>query len=138
MTEWWDYVTRIAGTDEHIAIAAKSGIGTSVLSRWSHGTHDPSAQMVVTFARAYNRPPVEALTVAGYITANEAAEAIEITKPTSSLTNDELLAEIRRRMVVEVPTVTRKPSVRRGRQTLAERMGANRRDEPQDRSRGRG
>jgi len=122
MTEWWEYVTRIAGTDEHIAIAAKSGIGTSVLSRWSRGTHDPSAQMVVTFARAYHRPPVEALTVAGYITATEAAEAIEITRPTSRLTNDELLAEVRRRMIEHPSSFGRR---RRG-QPIGEQMGSRR------------
>lgn len=96
--EWWNYVTRIAGTDEQKKIADVSGIGTTVISRWSKGHNEPSAQSVVVFSRAYGRPPVEALVAAGYLTGTEAAEAIEIYRGPDALTDDELLAEVQRRM----------------------------------------
>jgi transcriptional regulator with XRE-family HTH domain len=96
--EWWNYVTRIAGTDEQKKIADVSGIGTTVISRWSKGHNEPSAQSVVVFSRAYGRPPVEALVAAGYLTGTEAAEAIEIHRGPDALTDDELLAEVQRRM----------------------------------------
>lgn len=101
MTPWWAYVTRIAGTVEQKTIAGKTGIGTSVLSRWSQGSHEPSVKLVVQFARAYGRSPIEALIAAGIVTPDEIDAVIELTPvPAADLDDAELLHEIARRLDV--------------------------------------
>lgn len=91
-------MVRIAGTSEQKTIAEVSGIGTTVISRWFKGHNEPSAKLVVAFARAYKRPPVEALVAAGVIRDSDAADVIEVHRSADSLDDDELIAVIRQRM----------------------------------------
>ncbi len=98
MSQWWNYVVRIAGTDEQKRIADDSKIGTTVISRWFKGHNEPSAKLVVSFARAHNRPPVEALIAAGYLDESDASDTVEVHRGLDGLSDDELLAEVRRRM----------------------------------------
>ena len=78
MSTWWQYVVRIAGTDMQKQMSTDTGISQTAFSRWKTGQNKPEAPHVITFARAYRRPPVEALIAAGYLTEFEAAESVEI------------------------------------------------------------
>lgn len=80
------------------AISDETGVEQTVLSRWKLGRNRPEAQSVVEFARAIHRPPTEALVAAGYLRAAEVAASIEVVRPLTDLSDDDLLAEVRRRM----------------------------------------
>lgn len=95
---WWTYLKTVAGTEDGQTIADAAGVSPPQVSRWKSGKNRPDADKLARFARTYQRPPVEALVAAGYLTANEAAEAIEIHRGPDALTDDELLTEIRQRM----------------------------------------
>lgn len=88
---------RTTGTTQK-AISEETGIEQTVLSRWKLGRNRPDAQNVIQFARATNRPPVEALIAAGYLTPEEVGGAIEIAQSPADLTDEELLTEVRTRM----------------------------------------
>lgn len=76
-----------------------------MLSRWKSGQHAPTASNAIDFARAYNRPPVEALIAADILTVDDVPGAVEVPVAPTSLTNDELLAVVRSRM--QSPTAER-------------------------------
>ncbi len=64
MTEnWWDYVLRVSAHATSVDIADKSGLTPSAITRWKQGDV-PRAENAIAFARAYNRPPKEALVIA--------------------------------------------------------------------------
>lgn len=88
---------RTTGTTQK-AISEETGIEQTVLSRWKLGRNRPDAQNVIQFARATNRPPVEALIAAGYLAPEEVGGAIEIAQSPADLTDEELLTEVRTRM----------------------------------------
>ncbi len=93
----------VAETTEQTKIAETSGIGTSVLSRWSKGSHDPSTKYVVQFARAYGRSPIEALIIAGYIDPAEADTPVELVNVTiQDLDDADLVNELARRLDVRI------------------------------------
>lgn len=98
MSEWWDYVVRVSGTTVQKEMAERSGISETAFTRWKKRRHTPEASHVITFARAHGRPPIEALVAAGYITEKDAKDQIEIQRGADTLTDDELLAELQRRM----------------------------------------
>jgi hypothetical protein len=92
---WWDYVQKHARGDSANLIAKKIDMIPSSVSRWK--TVPPKAENVVAFARKYDRPPVEALVAAGYLTQQEA----NLAPPSADLadaSNDELLGEVKQRM----------------------------------------
>ncbi|UXE04515.1 immunity repressor [Mycobacterium phage Aubs] len=136
MSTWWNYVTRIAGTEEQKAIAAKSRIGPTVINRWANGSTAPSAQSIVQLARAYGRPPVEAFVAAGYLTPSEAADVIEVHYGPDRISDAELVAQIEIRLkeardVMEAQTEKRTP--REARQDKEEDLGARPGESPQPR-----
>lgn len=96
--DWWGYITRHGG--ERLTqkqIAEVSGVDQSTISRWKReGASRP--ENIIKFARAFRRPPVEALIAAGYLTENEAADVVTIRPVAADLTDDALLDEVRRRM----------------------------------------
>lgn len=97
----WEYLQETAGVEGKgagQAIAEAAGVSAPQASRWKSGTNRPGADQLVAFARHYGKPPVEILVVAGYLTEDEASQAIEIRKNLNELTDDELIAEVRRRM----------------------------------------
>jgi hypothetical protein len=71
-TPWWDYVESVAGADTLSEIARRAGISSTTIPRWRRTTQPVDAGDAVAFARAYGRSPLEALVVAGYLTADEA------------------------------------------------------------------
>lgn len=102
--EWWEYVQRHAGRDtQNKDIAAAVGCHPSQISRWAQG-EQPRATSVVSFARAYNRPPVEALIAAGYLELDEVAGAVQIQTSPHDLSSEELAAEFVRRSRLQTMT----------------------------------
>lgn len=93
---WWEYVTRVAQGDTHDVIARSAGVTAPSVSRWR--TFTPKPENVAAFARAYNRPVLEAFIAAGFLTADEAAQRPTAPPSLATLDDDELLEEIRRRM----------------------------------------
>lgn len=95
---WPEYVRRIAAGLTQAQIAAKmGGVSTSNIGRWLRGEPGlPSAENVIAFAKAFQRPPVEALTAAGYFSPDETVPSAR--SPLTEYTTDELFAELRRRM----------------------------------------
>ena len=95
---WWDYVIRTAGTDVQKQMAADTGISETAFSRWKKGQNKPEAPHVIVFARAYGRPPVEALIAAGILRQADASGAVEIHHGPDQLTDDELVRQIEKRL----------------------------------------
>jgi transcriptional regulator with XRE-family HTH domain len=98
--QWARYVRDVAGNLNQLEIAAKTGIAQSNVGRWLRGEPGiPKADSVVALARAFDRPPVEALVAAGYITEEEAgANARRERTPLNDYTDVELVDELRRRV----------------------------------------
>lgn len=94
---WADYTRRITAGATQAEIAARTGIEQSSISRWRQGRNTPRAELVVAFARSYERNPVEALIVAGYLDRNEVGGVIELETSLSAVSTDQLLDEIGRR-----------------------------------------
>lgn len=94
---WADYTRRITAGATQAEIAARTGIEQSSISRWRQGRNTPRAELVVAFARSYERNPVEALIVAGYLDRNEVGGVIELETSLSAVSTDQLLDELSRR-----------------------------------------
>jgi transcriptional regulator with XRE-family HTH domain len=104
-TSWWRYVVTVSGDATQKDIAAATGIDQSSISRWQRAANTPRAEAVVTFARAYDRSPVEALVAADYLSSSELG-VVELTTLTGDLTQistDSLLGELRRRVLAANP-----------------------------------
>lgn len=95
-TRWWKYVQSVAGDTQAKDIADRVGIDKSNLTRWKQGSR-PAVEFVLQFARKYNRPVVESLAAAEYITDAE-ANIREVKVGASDLGNAELIAELARRL----------------------------------------
>jgi transcriptional regulator with XRE-family HTH domain len=95
--DWPTYVRRIAAGLTHAQIAAKVGnVSMSNIGRWLRGEHlQPGADQVIAFARAFDRPIMEALLAAGYVDVSDAVEPVRT--PLSRYSSLELLDELRRR-----------------------------------------
>lgn len=99
--EWNAYVRRVTGADRQVDVARKTGIDQTTISRWlnpARGHARISSQSVVAFARGYQRPVLEALVAAGFITEQEAGIVPDPPKPLEIVPSEELLAELKRRM----------------------------------------
>lgn len=94
---WADYVRAVTGADNGKTIAAKTGQNESTISRWKTGANVPDPRTVVAFARAYERSPLEALIVAGYLTDAEAGVPLR-TLGIQEFTDLELAQEMVRRV----------------------------------------
>jgi transcriptional regulator with XRE-family HTH domain len=94
---WWEYVSRISGGAPQQDIAHRVGVDASRISGWKRGGQ-PSAQNAVAFARAYNRPAVEGLVAAAYLSPGEAGEVATIQTALADIPTEVILGEVRRRM----------------------------------------
>jgi transcriptional regulator with XRE-family HTH domain len=101
MTETWaQYVRRATQGTTQAQLALVTGVAQTAIGRWLRGeTEAPRAESVTAFARAIGKPPVEALVAAGYLTPTEAAQRIEINRPLSDYSTDDLLDELRHRTI---------------------------------------
>lgn len=92
---------RIAGGDSKTEIARRAGIDKSHPTKWSQG-EVASIPFARAFARAYNRPVLEALVACGVITADEASVQeipADIATFPEEMLAEELLRRIRARSV---------------------------------------
>jgi transcriptional regulator with XRE-family HTH domain len=103
---WWVYFRSTAGTEDGATIAQATGVTAPQVSRWKSSKNRPSADSMARFARHYGRPPVEALVAAGYLTADEAGDAIEIERGLDTRSDDELIEEVRRRLAAARASVS--------------------------------
>lgn len=98
VNNWPEYVRRVASGLTQAQIAARVGVSTSSAGSWVRGDPvQPDADKVIAFAKAFDQPPLEALTAAGYFTADETIP--QARTPLSAYTDIELLDELRRRTV---------------------------------------
>jgi len=94
---WWTYVERTARGDTQAKVADRIGVTSPSVGRWAKGSlPDPST--AADFARAYGRPVLEAFVAAGFLTAEEAKQRPSQRHSIATYNDDELLAEVRRRM----------------------------------------
>lgn len=97
---WAEYVRRVTRSMSQTEIAEKTGVAQTAIGRWLRGdTGAPRAESVVAFARAVNKPAIEALIAAGYLEPSDATGAAAVQSSIRDFTTDELLAEIRRRTI---------------------------------------
>ncbi|MGQ4493714.1 hypothetical protein ACUH88_00155 [Dermabacteraceae bacterium P13095] len=90
---WTDWVKRVSGDDSIREIGRKTSLSPSTVARWK--TVIPNAETVIIVCRAYSRPIIEGLYIAGYVTAEEADIGIQRAQ---WLESDELLRELGRRL----------------------------------------
>lgn len=114
---WWKYVQTHAAGEPNSAIAKKLDISASSIGRWVSGGVDPLR--AAAFARAYNRPVLEAFVAAGFLTEDEARARIVIDKTVGpqSLTDEQLVNEISRRLSLVLPQPVSVASENSGDQT---------------------
>lgn len=124
---WWTYVTQTSGTDSPKEMQSRTGIDGPNFSRWKGG-HTPKVGMVAEFARAYGRPVLEAFIAAGFLTADEAQQRPAAAPSLDSLTDDQLLDEMRKRMRHGAAPITQAPA------SGADELAAKRRQESIDRA----
>jgi len=96
---WPEYVRRISGRATQAQIAERIGIGRLSVCNWLHGKTRPKAETVITVARAFGRPPVEALLAAGYLRADEIDRPVEVRVSPRHLPTEEIAAEVHRRLI---------------------------------------
>jgi transcriptional regulator with XRE-family HTH domain len=106
-TPWARYVKDITARAPQHEIAAVTHIAASVISRWETGrANRPRAVQVIQLARAYTRPPGEALVAAGYLEPGEWGPGV--LTPVEGFTDEELVVELerywieRQRLVIEM------------------------------------
>lgn len=68
---WPEYLRRISEGATQAQIAERVGLGRLSVCNWLHGKTQPKAETVIVVARAFGRPPVEALIVARYLGTQE-------------------------------------------------------------------
>lgn len=96
---WSEYVARISGDDQGRDFEDKTGLDGSTLSRWKKGDAGGlRADKVTAFARGYHVPVLEAFIAAGFLTPEEAEERPTAAPAINSLSDDQLVDEIRRRL----------------------------------------
>lgn len=64
---WWEYVQRVSGHALQTEIADRVEINQGTVSRWKSG-ESVRPISVAAFARAYDRPVLEAFVAAGFLT----------------------------------------------------------------------
>lgn len=94
---WADYLTRHTNGEVGRVTAQRLGVTESNVSRWKKGGQTPDVRHVVTFARLYGRPVLEALVEADFITAEEAGEQLIGRPSLEDFSDEQLLDELRRR-----------------------------------------
>lgn len=95
---WWKYVERIAPGAQQAEIAKAAGVTPPTVSRWSTGKQGIDPKAAASFARAYRRPVLEAFVAAEFLTEREAKSRPAAVTTIDSWSDDDLIAEIRRRL----------------------------------------
>lgn len=92
---WYEYVERVGTGMSQAAIGERLGVTQGTVNRWRHS--EPKPATVRAFARAFNRPVLEAFVAAGFLSEEE-ADLREIPVDLLHLDDDDLIREVRRRM----------------------------------------
>jgi len=95
---WPEYLRRISGGATQAQIAARIGIARLSVCHWLHGKTQPRAETVISVARAFDRPPVEALVVADYLGTDEIGAPVQISVSLEQVCGELLGAEVLRRL----------------------------------------
>lgn len=95
---WWEYVQRVSRGATQVQIAQRTGIEQTSVSRWKRGTGGVRPDSVAAFARAYGRPVIEAYVAAGYLDEQDAAGHITLAADPAALRDEQLIAELERRL----------------------------------------
>lgn len=101
---WWEYVEHLMPSARQQDVAAAAGVTAPTVSRWSRREQGVDPRAAAAFARANGRPVLEAFVAAGFLTSEEANETPTATPSLGSLTDEQLLHEVRRRMSHAAPT----------------------------------
>lgn len=98
MTRWYQYVRKATTGMMAKEAAERMGVNPSIMSNWKKGTQ-PSAKMVIQFARAVGESPLVALVEAGLLTPEEAGvrTVVRFEDRLVNLKTDQLLRELGRR-----------------------------------------
>jgi hypothetical protein len=98
--DWAEYVHDVL--DKHGADANEAGrrmgIHPDGIRRWLRHQNEPLVDKVMKFAAAFNEPVTEAFIAAGYMTPNQAGLPVEVKQSIRDLSDDQLLAEVARRL----------------------------------------
>ena len=100
--EWSQYVKQVMGRCNQSDAAELTGVDQTTLSRWlNQGSSGRiSTQAVARFARGFNRPVLEAFVIAGFITAEEAGQAVDFLEVKIwTIPLPDLLDELERRQI---------------------------------------
>jgi transcriptional regulator with XRE-family HTH domain len=93
---WSAYVRRVSGGLTQAQVAEKIGVAASNVGRWVRGEPGmPRAETVITFAKVFNQPVMEAMIAAGYFTEAEAMGTART--PLTEYSTEELFDELKRR-----------------------------------------
>lgn len=126
-TKWWEYIERgLTATGlTQSALADAVGVNRSSASGWKNGSA-PKPATVVAVAEAFGSPISEALVAAGLMTEEELG--VNRTIPDIELlSDDQLLAELNRRLKKASTSEPPKKSAQRTRRTgLATRKASSR------------
>lgn len=101
---WPEYLRRISEGATQAQIAERVGLGRLSVCNWLHGKTQPKAETVIVVARAFGRPPVEALIVARYLGTQEVAAAVELRSSLTAVDGEILAAEVTRRLTSDQNT----------------------------------
>lgn len=97
---WEGYLRALTDGDPQVEIARRSGVGQTVISKWLTGKTVGKPGNVAAVVVAYGGNVLEAFVAAGYIKAEEAGLEGRLIEPDlRSVPNDELAAEVTRRLV---------------------------------------
>ncbi|MBB1512023.1 helix-turn-helix transcriptional regulator [Tessaracoccus sp. MC1627] len=95
---WTQFVRTVATETPHAEIGRRIGITGASVGRWFSLGSLPDPQTAAKFARAFRRPVLEAFVAAGFLTADEAGEQPTAPPSLATLSDDDLIEEVRRRM----------------------------------------
>lgn len=107
MSDFLGYLANVSGGEQRQTMAKIIGVSPSTVTRWDPTRADyypPKFDHVITLARHYQRPPIEALIAAGLITPEDARGQV-VERPLASIPHAELLRELGQRLDrMSVPT----------------------------------
>jgi len=97
-TQWSQYLQHIAAGLSGREIAVRVGATDAKVSYWKTGRRLPNVAECIQVARAFGRPPLEALIGAGYLDAGDVSDTVTIEHRTiEEFSDTELAQELLRR-----------------------------------------
>lgn len=94
---WAEFCRTLMGDATQTEAAERTGIPQATISRFLSGRRLPTASHAITFARAYDVNPVEAMVAAGLITDDEANMPRTTARDLTVVPTGRLIRELARR-----------------------------------------